>query len=351
MAIDHAFWRNRSVFLTGHTGFKGGWLALWLSHMGAKVYGYSLGPPTRPSFYEVTNLHRRITQSTISDIRDLESLKKSLNQAKPSVVFHMAAQPLVRESYNTPAETYATNVMGTVNLMEAVRQSNSVEAVVNITTDKCYENKEWVWPYRENDHLGGHDPYSSSKACAELVTAAYRDSFLADAGIQIASVRAGNVIGGGDWSSERLIPDFLRALDAGKIFRIRSPNAVRPWQHVLEPLAGYLILAKNLIAVGAEYSEAWNFGPEEGDAKPVSWIVERLCEKFPEAKWELLDTLQPHEARLLRLDSSKAKARLGWSPQSGLEQALVKTLDWHQAWRAGVEDMFSFSIRQIDPYL
>lgn len=351
MAIDHAFWRNRSVFLTGHTGFKGGWLALWLSHMGAKVHGYSLGPPTRPSFYEVTNLHRRITQSTISDIRDLESLKKSLNQAKPSVVFHMAAQPLVRESYNTPAETYATNVMGTVNLMEAVRQSNSVEAVVNITTDKCYENKEWVWPYRENDHLGGHDPYSSSKACAELVTAAYRDSFLADAGIQIASVRAGNVIGGGDWSSERLIPDFLRALDAGKIFRIRSPNAVRPWQHVLEPLAGYLILAKNLIAVGAEYSQAWNFGPEEGDAKPVSWIVERLCEKFPEAKWELLDTLQPHEARLLRLDSSKAKAQLGWSPQSGLEQALVKTLDWHQAWRAGVEDMFSFSIRQIDQYL
>jgi CDP-glucose 4,6-dehydratase len=349
MAVDSAFWRNRSVFLTGHTGFKGGWIALFLSKLGANVYGYSLAPSTNPSFFEVTNLRSRITQSTIGDIRDLEVLKKALNQARPSVVIHMAAQPLVRESYNTPVETYATNVMGTVNLFEAVRRLDSIEAVVNITTDKCYENQEWVWPYRENDRLGGRDPYSSSKACAELVTAAYSSSFLADAGIKIASVRAGNVIGGGDWATDRLIPDFFRALDAGETLRIRSPNAIRPWQHVLEPLSGYLMLAQKLVTNDADYAQAWNFGPRESDAKPVYWILERLCEKIPDAKWDLSDATQPHEAGLLTLDSSKAKSQLGWSPRWSLEKTLDATIAWHQAWRRG-EPMAQVSLDQIASY-
>ncbi|WP_027390789.1 CDP-glucose 4,6-dehydratase [Chrysiogenes arsenatis] len=344
------FWQNRTVFLTGHTGFKGGWIALWLSHMGAKVHGYALAPPTTPSFFTETRLEERLHCSIINDIRDLSSITEAMKTAKPSVVIHMAAQPLVRESYNIPIETFATNVMGTANLLEAVRQTSSVEAIVNITTDKCYENQEWDWPYRENDRLGGHDPYSSSKACAELVAAAYRKSFLAHANIHIASVRAGNVIGGGDWAKDRLIPDFLRALDAGVTLRIRSPHAIRPWQHVLEPLSGYLSLAEKLVAKGSEFADSWNFGPEESDAKPVAWIVEQLCEKIPNAKWEIEGLPQPHEAGLLKLDSAKAKARLGWKPRWSLETALWNTLDWHQAWKRG-EQMAEFSIQQIEEYV
>lgn len=347
--MSPTFWRNRSVFLTGHTGFKGGWIALWLSQLGAKVHGYSLAPPTSPNFYTATQLQDRLQTSTIADIRDLSKLAAAVQAAKPSIVIHMAAQPLVRESYNTPVETFATNVLGTVNVLEAARQAETVQAIVNITTDKCYENQEWLWPYRENDRLGGHDPYSSSKACAEIAAASYRNSFLAEAGIYLASVRAGNVIGGGDWATDRLIPDFLRAIDAGETLRIRSPNAVRPWQHVLEPLSGYLMLAERLVADGAAFAEAWNFGPDEFDAKPVSWIVERLCKKFSNARWELQGEPQPHEAGLLKLDSAKAKTRLGWTPRWSLEVALDKTVEWHQAWRE-CQSMAEISIQQIEQY-
>ena len=267
--MTSSFWNGKTVFVTGHTGFKGGWIAHWLSELGACVHGYALNPPTTPNFFTETNLQERLVGANIGDIRDLGLLDKAIKQSKPDIVIHMAAQPLVRESYNTPVETFSANVMGTVNVLEASRRVGTVKAIVNITTDKCYDNKEWIWPYRESDRLGGHDPYSASKACAEIVAAAYRSSFLSDADIQLASVRAGNVIGGGDWATDRLIPDFLRALDAGETLKIRSPNAVRPWQHVLEPLSGYLMLAEQLYEQGEPFAEAWNFGPNEEDARSV----------------------------------------------------------------------------------
>lgn len=349
LVMSPGFWHGRAVFLTGHTGFKGGWIALWLSQLGAQVYGYALNPPTNPNFYTATRLGDRLANSTIGDIRDLQKLAAAMSAAKPSVVIHMAAQPLVRESYNTPVETFTANVIGTVNIMESVRQAETVEGIVNITTDKCYENREWIWPYRENDRLGGHDPYSASKACAEIAAASFRSSFLTQAGIQLASVRAGNVIGGGDWAPDRLIPDFMRALDAGKTLRIRAPRAVRPWQHVLEPLSGYLMLAERLVTDGTDFAEAWNFGPDESDAKPVSWIMERLCQKIPHANWELERTPQPHEAGLLKLDSTKAKNRLGWAPRWSLETALDKTVEWHRAWKEG-QSMAEVTINQIEAY-
>lgn len=347
--MHSGFWKNKSVFITGHTGFKGGWIAHWLTELGAKVYGYALAPPTEPNFFTETKLQERIVSSTICDIRDLEKISKEIRQAKPDILIHMAAQPLVRESYNTPVETFVANVIGTVNVFEAARHVGSIKAVVNITTDKCYENKEWLWPYRENDRLGGHDPYSASKACAEIVAAAYRNSFFTEAGIHLASVRAGNVIGGGDWATDRLIPDFLRAIDRGEVLNIRSPNAVRPWQHVLEPLSGYLLLAERLYEEDQAFAEAWNFGPNDEDAKPVSWIVERLCEQIPGSKWQTENTKQPHEAGLLKLDSSKAKTKLGWMPRWNLETALSKTVEWHQAWR-NQEDMAAITSSQIQAY-
>ena len=343
------FWKNKSVFLAGHTGFKGGWIAHWLTELGAQVHGYALAPPTDQNFFTQTNLKERIASSVIGDIRDLENLSKAVKQAKPDILIHMAAQPLVRESYNTPVETFAANVLGTVNVLEAARHAGTIKAIVNITTDKCYENKEWVWPYRENDRLGGHDPYSASKACAEIAAAAYRNSFLAEAGTHLASVRAGNVIGGGDWATDRLIPDFLRAIDRSETLTIRSPNAVRPWQHVLEPISGYLLLAEKLYQEGEAFAEAWNFGPNDEDAKPVSWIVERLCEQIPGSKWQIENTKQPHEAGLLKLDSSKAKAKLGWAPRWNLDQALSKTVEWHQAWHDG-EDVATMTSAQIYSY-
>ena len=347
--MDQSFWRDRSVFVTGHTGFKGGWISLWLSKLDAKVHGYSLAPPTTPNFFSETHLEHRLESSTIGDIRDLSKLTSALQTAKPSIVIHMAAQPLVRESYVSPVETFTTNVIGTVNVLEAVRSVDTVAAVVNITTDKCYENQEWIWPYRENDRLGGHDPYSSSKACAELAAAAYRNSFLAEAGVQLASVRAGNVIGGGDWATDRLIPDFLRAVDAGKSLSVRSPNAVRPWQHVLEPLSGYLLLAERLVNEGADFAEAWNFGPEEADSKPVSWILDRLCQRIPSANWVLDGSPQPHEAGVLKLDSVRAKTKLNWAPRWSLDTALDKTVEWHQLWRE-CQSMAEVSVHQIEAY-
>lgn len=349
LVVKRSFWKDRAIFLTGHTGFKGGWLALWLTHLGAKVHGFSLAAPTSPSFYVETNLEDRIESSTMGDIRDLSELTKALRAAEPSLVFHMAAQALVKRSYEEPVDTFATNLLGTVNTFEAVRCVDTVEAIINVTTDKCYENTGRAQPYTETDRLGGYDPYSTSKACAELAAAAYRSSFLADAGIYLATVRAGNVIGGGDWAKDRLIPDFLRAYDAHQALPIRSPGAVRPWQHVLEPLSGYLMLGESLFSEGEDYAEAWNFGPKESDAKTVAWLVDHLCQRLPTAKWHADESQQPHEAKLLKLDSSKARVKLGWRPRWSVEIALAKTLEWHQAWRSG-RCMSELSLQQIEAY-
>lgn len=349
VGVDRRFWHGKKVFLTGHTGFKGGWLALWLSDMGADVYGYALPPQADNSFYSVTSLHTCLTQSTFADIRDSVSFNEAFQIAQPEIVFHLAAQPLVRYSYAAPEETYAINVMGTVNLLEAARKTPSVRAVVNVTTDKCYENHEWDWPYREIEAMGGADPYSSSKACSELVTSAYRRSFMQLLNVALASVRAGNVIGGGDWGVDRIIPDFLRALDAKQTLTVRYPLATRPWQHVLEPLSGYLILAEKLYTLGQAFAEAWNFGPDDADARSVQWIVETLCQQVSNATWQQTATSQPHEAKILKLDSSKAKKRLGWYPRWHLHTALDMTLAWHRAWKLGTE-MAEFSLRQIHAY-
>ena len=316
--------------------------------MGAEVHGYALNPPTDPNLFTVAEVGKGMASSEIADIRDADKLRQAMQAARPEIVFHLAAQPLVRYSYAQPAETYAVNVMGTVHLLEAVRATSGVKAVVNVTTDKCYENREWVWGYRENEPMGGFDPYSSSKGCAELVTAAYRNSFFQPS-TAVATARAGNVIGGGDWAADRLIPDFLRAMDAGKTLSIRSPQATRPWQHVLEPLSGYLMLAERLCTDGASFAEAWNFGPVDGDAKSVQWIVERLAEIRKDVNWKCDETRQPHEAHYLKLDSSKAGRQLGWHPQWKVAKALDKTVEWHQAWRDG-QNMRATTLTQIADY-
>lgn len=348
--MNPGFWRNKVVFITGHTGFKGGWLSLWLNAQGAKVHGYALPPATSPNFFTEAKVSQVLESNTIANIEDIATLRNSIQKVQPDIVLHLAAQALVRLSYDEPVITYATNVMGTVNLLETVRGIHSVKAIVNVTTDKCYENKEWLWPYREDESLGGYDPYSSSKACSELVTAAYRNSFLSKQGVRVATARAGNVIGGGDWSTDRLIPDFLRAMDNQQLLKIRSPNAIRPWQHVLEPLAGYLLLAEKLFDDGESYAQAWNFGPSEDDAKPVSWIVNRLTEAIPCAAWKTDSNPQPHEAGYLKLDSSKARNILGWKPRWNLDTSLQKIIDWHSYWKNG-GDMQSFSLAQIADYL
>ncbi len=352
--MNTEFWRGKRVLLTGHTGFKGSWLSLWLQSMGAQVVGFALAPPTKPSLFEVAGIEQGMT-SIISDIRDLAHLRQVFAEHQPEIVIHMAAQPLVRYSYIEPVETYSTNVMGVVNLLEAVRSTPSVKAVVNVTTDKCYENREWAWGYRENEAMGGYDPYSSSKGCAELVTAAYRNSYFHPAkyhehGVAIASAKAGNVIGGGDWAEDRLIPDIMRAITEGRAVNIRNPQAIRPWQHVLEPLSGYLLLAQKLYEDGATYAEGWNFGPNDEDAKPVQWIVERLTQSWGEgASWLLDGGEHPHEAHYLKLDCSKAKGQLNWHPRWHLDEALVKIVDWHQAWR-DEKDLREMTLRQISAY-
>jgi CDP-glucose 4,6-dehydratase len=346
--MNKTFWRKKKVFLTGHTGFKGGWLALWLSDLGAEVFGYSLNPPTTPNFFTVCNLYSKIKGSTIADIRDEVALVRAMQAAEPEIVIHLAAQPLVRYSYNHPVETYTVNVIGTVNLMEAVRRTTSVRALVNITSDKCYENREWLWAYRENEPMGGYDPYSSSKGCTELITTAYRRSFMESVGIHLASARAGNVIGGGDWAADRLVPDFFRAWDSDQKLLIRFPNAIRPWQHVLEPLSGYLTLAEKLFSEGKPFAEAWNFGPENSDARSVEWVVEYLS-KQTGSSWHCPTGAQPHEAHYLKLDISKAKHHLGWQPRWNIVTALDRTLDWHQAWKGG-KDMAVKSLDQIREY-
>ncbi len=334
--IGPSFWTGRRVFLTGHSGFKGSWLSLWLQALGAEVQGFALAPDTSPDLFTVARVAEGMS-SQMGDIRDADALTDCVRDFGPEVVFHMAAQPLVRLSYRDPVGTYATNVMGTVNLLEAVRATPSVRAVVVVTTDKCYENKEWVWGYREDEPMGGNDPYSSSKGCAELVTQAYRRSFFADSdGPAVASGRAGNVIGGGDWAEDRLVPDILRALDAGAAVRIRNPLSTRPWQHVLEPLSGYLRLARSLLEDGQDSAEGWNFGPREEDARPVQWIVERMTAAWPgTTSWEADDSFHPHEARYLKLDISKAGKRLGWHPRWTLEHALDRIVHWHRGLSTG----------------
>ena len=349
------FWKGKRVFLTGHTGFKGSWLCLWLHRLGASVTGYALAPPTNPSLFVLAGVESLLERSVIADIRDSERLRQELITAKPEIVIHMAAQPLVRDSYKIPVETYATNVMGTVHLLEAVRQCPSVRAVVNVTTDKCYENREWVWGYRENEAMGGYDPYSSSKGCAELVSAAYRQSFFnaqdySSHGVALATARAGNVIGGGDWAVDRLIPDIIRSLLANEAVRIRNPHAIRPWQHVLEPLSGYLRLAQCLFEQGADYAEGWNFGPTDDDAKPVEWIVQRMCELHGNgARYEIDSGDHPHEAHYLKLDCSKARMRLGWQPRWGLATALSSIIEWTGAYREK-QEMRAVCLKQIDSY-
>ena len=352
--MNPRFWHGKRVLLTGHTGFKGSWLSLWLQSLGAEVTGYALDPPTNPSLFEVAKVGQAMS-SIIADIRDLPALQQAVQVGRPQIVIHMAAQPLVRYSYQNPVETYSTNVMGTVNLLEAVRNVPGVKSVVNITTDKCYENREWVWGYRENEPMGGYDPYSNSKGCAELVSSAYRSSFFnadnhAQHGVALATVRAGTVIGGGDWAQDRLMPDIVAAFEQGRCVNIRNPDAIRPWQHVLEPLRGYLTLAERLYEQGASYAEGWNFGPNDEDAKPVGWIVQQMATLWGgDAQWQVDPGEHPHEANYLKLDISKARSRLNWHPALRLEQALKLIVDWSNQCRAGA-DMRQFTLAQIHAY-
>lgn len=351
MDMNAAFWKSKKVLITGHTGFKGGWLSLWLQSMDANVVGYALAPPSKPSLFEVAKVADGMV-SLEGDVRNIEQVQTVIGQQQPEIVIHMAAQSLVRYSYHNPVETYATNVMGTVHVLEAIRQVPSVKAVVIITSDKCYENQEWIWGYRENEAMGGYDPYSNSKGCAELVTDAYRQSFFNKTGsiVAVASARAGNVIGGGDWASDRLVPDMVRAVSENRPVLIRNPNALRPWQHVLEPLSGYLLLAQKLYEDGADFAEGWNFGPSDDDAKPVQWIVERFTKLWgEEASWVLDQAVHPHEAHYLKLDCSKARIRLGWQPRWTLACVLENITAWHKAYHQG-KNMREFSLGQVAAY-
>jgi CDP-glucose 4,6-dehydratase len=354
-------WRGRRVFLTGHTGFKGGWLALWLASEGAIVRGYALDPCTEPNLFTVARI-ASVIDDIRGDIRDDAKLESALKMFAPEVVFHLAAQPLVRYSYKDPIGTFETNVIGTAKLLDAVRRTASVRAVVSVTTDKCYENKEWIWPYRETDPLGGYDPYSSSKACAEIVSAAFRQSYFPvhhlgqpdGHNVAVATARAGNVIGGGDWSTDRLLPDLVRGFLSGQPVGIRNPHAIRPWQHVLEPLHGYILLAEKLLTPernhAARFATAYNFGPSDTDARPVSWIAGQMAAFWGNgASWVLDKSPSPHEAGYLKLDSSRAHADLGWHPQLSLHQALELLVGWYRAWQTG-SDMHTFGLDQIEQF-
>ncbi|WP_426091855.1 CDP-glucose 4,6-dehydratase [Flavobacterium sp. DSR3-2] len=348
--VNSAFWKGKKVFLTGHTGFKGSWLSLWLQSMGAVVKGYSLAPPTNPSLFVEADVAATM-ESQMGDIRDLEMLRKSMLDFNPDVLIHMAAQPLVRLSYIEPVDTYTTNVIGTVNVLEAARNCPNLKAIVSVTTDKCYENKEWAWGYREDEPMGGHDPYSSSKGCAELVTAAYRNSFFnTKDSAALATARAGNVIGGGDWADDRLIPDILKAFEKSEAVVVRNPLSTRPWQHVLEPLSGYLVLAENLYINGHDHAEAWNFGPKDEDCRSVNWILDKMVSNWGAgASWQLDKNNNPHEAGFLKLDCSKAKQRLNWESQWNLEFTLKSIVNWHKAWM-NKEDLKKECLKEIDLY-
>ncbi len=345
--VDKLFWRNKKVFITGHTGFKGSWLCMLLKSLGSEVHGYALEPPTSPSLYYLAGVET-LVKSTIGDIRDYDKLKNAIIEANPDILIHMAAQPLVRFSYEKPRETFEVNVMGTVNVLEALRYSN-IKAVVNVTTDKVYDNKEWFWAYRENESLGGYDPYSSSKACSELVTSAYSRSFFQN-NCSIATARAGNVIGGGDWSKDRLIPDIINSLILNKIINIRNPNSIRPWQHVLEPLVGYLMLAEKLYLKENDFSGPWNFGPNENDTKSVEWIVEKMCSLWGKNIGYQINSLDElHEANNLKLDCSKAINLLGWKPRWSLEETLESIIIFNTSLLTN-QNVQSLCFDQIDNY-
>jgi CDP-glucose 4,6-dehydratase len=348
--MEPNFWRGKRVLITGHTGFKGSWLALWLKIVGAEVCGYALAPYSQPNLFENLRLETEINSVT-GDVRNLADFEKTLNDFQPEIVFHLAAQSLVRKSYRDPVETYTTNVIGTVNVLDAVRRADFVKTVVVITTDKVYENKEWLWAYRENERLGGFDPYSNSKACAELAVSAYRNSFFAESETLIATARAGNVIGGGDWSEDRLLPDVFRSLVFGEKLEIRNPASVRPWQHALEPLNGYLMLAEKLYAGEKRFADAWNFGPSDEDSKEVGWILEEIRAVWnAPVNWEIAQAVQPHEARLLKLDSAKAKTELHWLPKLSLREALVLTVEWYKDFN-NERDLRTTTLRQIEFYM
>lgn len=355
MGINPIFWKNKRVLLTGHTGFKGSWLALWLQKLETNLVGYALHPPTEPSLFEVAQVSKNMNSIT-GDVRDLAHLKKVFESFQPEIIIHMAAQSLVRYSYNNPVETYATNVMGTVNVLEAARSSGSVKAIVNVTSDKCYENKEWHWGYRENENMGGFDPYSNSKGCAELVTSAYRSSFFnpeeySQHGVALASARAGNVIGGGDWAADRLIPDILKSIIANQPVRLRNPNSIRPWQHVLEPLNGYLTLAQALYQNGAGYSEAWNFGPKDQDVLTVENVTKQIISNWGEnASYEIVaESNAPHEATLLKLDCSKAYNKLRWQPKWNAMKTIEKICGWHKAHQHN-QNMRNYCLQEIKEF-
>lgn len=346
--MTNEFWRSRRVFITGHTGFKGAWLALSLHSLGARVHGYSLPPPTKPSLFDVAGVGDILESNALGDVRDLVALRSAMQAANPEVVFHLAAQSLVRPSYDDPLGTFTTNVIGTANVLEVLRHIEGVRAAVIVTSDKCYENAESDRALREMDPMGGYDPYSSSKGCAELVTSAFRRSFFADGRPSVASARAGNIIGGGDWAPDRLVPDLFRALDAGRPLQVRSPNSVRPWQHVLESVAGYLTLAEKLSEGGPTFAEAWNFGPPAGSIQTVAWIVDFLCARTG-VTVETHRRPIPHEANYLSLNSNKARERLAWTSRWSIDHSLEKTLAWHAAWRSGA-DMRKVTLEQIDDY-
>jgi CDP-glucose 4,6-dehydratase len=350
LAANPLFWREKRVLLTGHTGFKGCWLSIWLHSLGAQVHGLSLEPLTEPNLFTEARVGLCLASHSIGDIRNLDTVQQVMKAVSPDIVIHMAAQPLVRFSYAEPVETYATNVMGTVHVLEAARQIENLKAIVVVTTDKCYDNKEWAWGYREDEPMGGHDPYSNSKGCAELVASAYRDSFFKAQGKAVATARAGNVIGGGDWAVDRLLPDILRAFEKNQSVVIRNPQATRPWQHVLEPLSGYLTLAERLYVDGQTYAEAWNFGPKDEDSRPVQWIVEHLAQAWGQgATWQQDGSVQPHEANFLKLEISKAKSRLNWQPRWSLATAIQHINNWHQAWLSH-GDMHQLCLDQINQY-
>lgn len=349
--INQAFWENKRVLVTGHTGFKGSWLSLWLQSMGAELAGLALEPNTNPSLFKVADVAKNM-QSFIGDIRNFDEVNHVFNTFKPEIVLHLAAQPLVRYSYSNPIETYATNVMGTVHLLEAARHTSYVKAFVNVTSDKCYENKEWVWGYRENEPMGGHDPYSNSKGCSELVTSAYRASYFSgDSHLALASARAGNVIGGGDWSEDRLVPDIIKSISNQQAVSLRNPNATRPWQHVLEPLSGYLLLAEKLYREGQDYAQAWNFGPSESESKSVEWITQSLVKHWGgTASYSISNQANMlHEAHLLKLDSSKARSQLKWLPKWDVDTTLNLICQWHRAHQKGA-NMHEYCLQEIKQY-
>lgn len=351
MVISDSFWAGKKILITGHTGFKGGWISLWLNMLGADVAGYSLEPPTEPSLYENLNLNGVLSLDILGDITDLKKLNSALVDFRPEIIIHMAAQSLVKKSYEAPILTYNTNVMGTVCVLEAAKKVSSVKTILNITTDKCYENKEWIWPYRENEALGGYDPYSSSKACSEIISSAYRDSFLRDIGIGLATARSGNVIGGGDWAANRIVPDTMRAFMNGEALTVRNPDAVRPWQHVLEPIYGYILLCQKLYQEPDKYADSWNFGPDNSEDKPVSQLADFMVKEWGAgATWELDQNAHPHEAQQLRLDSSKAKKYLNWSQTWSIEKALKETVRWYKAWFNN-ENVRNVSLMQIEKYI